>query len=94
MQLPKFKGSKTILKPGLNNAMTQSFHAELKKRITDYFESHQLKSTGNWKLYSKALILLTSYVAVYCHLVFFTPPTFWAILECIVTGKQIGRAHV
>lgn len=86
MQLPKFKGSKTITKPGLNDAMTQSFHAELKKRITDYFESHQLKSTGNWKLYTKALILLASYVAVYSHLVFFTPPTFWAILECLVLG--------
>ena len=81
MQLPKFKGSKTITKPSLNDAMTQSFHAELKKRITDYFESHQLKSTGNWKLYTKALILLVSYVAVYSHLVFFTPPTFWAILN-------------
>ncbi|GDX42095.1 fatty acid desaturase [Bacteroidota bacterium] len=86
MQLPKFKGSKTIQASGLNDNVAQSFHAELKKRITDYFESHQLKSTGNWKLYSKALLLLASYVTVYIHLVFFTPPAFWAIVECLVLG--------
>ncbi|MFN5344979.1 MAG: hypothetical protein ACK5BU_06180, partial [Bacteroidota bacterium] len=65
MQLPKFKGSKSKQLEGAKVLSVESFHTELKKRIADYFESRQLKSTGNWKLYSKALILLASYFTVY-----------------------------
>jgi len=86
MQLPKFKGSKISCSYSAGDNVIQSFHAELKQRISEYFESRQLKSTGNWKLYSKAVILLCAYVAVYSHLVFFTPPIIFAILECLVLG--------
>ncbi|MBM3159225.1 MAG: acyl-CoA desaturase [Bacteroidetes bacterium] len=86
MQLPKFKGSKTSCSSSTGDNVLQSFHAELKQRISEYFESRELKSTGNWKLYSKAVILLCAYVLVYSHLVFFTPPTIFAILECLVLG--------
>jgi len=86
MQLPKFKGSKSKQLEGAKVLSVESFHTELKKRIADYFESRQLKSTGNWKLYSKALILLASYFTVYVHLVFFTPALLWAIFECLILG--------
>jgi len=84
MELPKFKKSKSTQSTTIGNNTIQSFHAELKQRISNYFESRQLKSTGNWKLYSKAIILLCAYFAVYIHLVFFTPPVFWAIIECLI----------
>lgn len=88
MHLPKFnKGSFiTTVPSSATTGSRQSFHAELKKRINEYFENAQIKSTGNWVLYSKALILLAFYVGVYVHLVFYTPATWIAITECIVMG--------
>ena len=74
MQLPKF------------SANGQQFHTELKKRIQAYFQETEQKMTGNWKLYLKAIILVTSLIAFYVHLIFFTPSTLWAIAECFVLG--------
>ena len=62
------------------------FTSELKRRVNLYFESHQQAPTGNWHLFSKALILLTGLAFVYVHLVFFTPAWGWALLECLVLG--------
>src|SRR5688572_12798872 len=63
-----------------------SFHSELKKRIGDYFKQKGKATTGNFKLYIKAIVLVLAFVAVYVHLVFFTPTTAWAILECVSMG--------
>lgn len=71
-------------------SVKQSFHFELKKRINDYFETTGKSFTGNWHLYSKAAILMLSFVGLYVHLVFFTPPTIWAILECIILGLVVA----
>ncbi len=63
-----------------------SFHTDLKTRVMGYFSKSGLKPTGNIGLYLKAIILVLAYIAVYTHLVFFTP--FWviAVLECILLG--------
>ncbi|RAU82865.1 fatty acid desaturase family protein [Pontibacter arcticus] len=74
MATPKFQAQKS------------SFHAELKKRINTYFQETGISTTGNYKLYLKASILALSLIAIYIHLVFFTPITIIAILECIVLG--------
>lgn len=63
-----------------------SFHAELKKRINDYFHQAGKKTTGNFSLYFKAILLVTAYAAIYVHVVFFTPAPWLAITECIVLG--------
>ncbi|MCB0715159.1 MAG: acyl-CoA desaturase [Chitinophagaceae bacterium] len=63
-----------------------SFHTELKKRINDYFKKAGKVSTGNFSLYLKALILILSFLFVYVHLVFYTPGTALAIIECVVLG--------
>lgn len=68
----------------------QSFHSELKKRINDYFTSSQISTTGNYKLYLKALILLVGFSITYIHLVFFTPPAVWALLESALLGGIIS----
>ena len=74
MNTPKFEQ----LKP--------SFHTELKKRISQYFETTGKSTTGNYQLWIKAAILLAAYIFLYIHLVFFTPSTFWAITECVSLG--------
>ena len=60
------------------------FHAVLKNRIHEYFEKKGIRSTGNFRLYSKALFLAVGFIALYVHLVFFTPAPVWAIVECVL----------
>jgi linoleoyl-CoA desaturase len=75
MTIPKFKSP------------TDSFHAELKKRVNEYFDNVKINKTGNLKLYSKAIILVTAFLAVYVHLVFFTSPYIVLnLFECLVLG--------
>jgi linoleoyl-CoA desaturase len=78
MSLPKFSHG------------TQSFHTELKKRISNYFEEVGKSQTGNYNLFIKAVILMLSFVSVYIHLVFFTPGVVWAILECVLLGGIVA----
>lgn len=63
-----------------------SFHSELKKRISEYFKNKGKATTGNFSLYFKAILLVAGLLAIYIHLVFFTPPTVWAVFECIFLG--------
>lgn len=74
MAIPKF------------STVPHSFHTELKKRITNYFEEVGKASTGNYSLFVKAIILVVGFLLVYIHLIFFTPSAFWAILECLLLG--------
>jgi len=74
-----------MIMPKFTNA-PQSFHAELKKRISAYFDSTGKRRTGNYKLFLKAGILLTLFLAGYVHLLFLTPPAIIAIPECILLG--------
>jgi len=63
-----------------------SFHTELKQRITSYFQEVGSATTGNYKLFVKAIILVASFLLIYSHLVFFTPTAWFAIVECIILG--------
>lgn len=78
MQIPKF------------STVSNSFHAELKKRINDYFVQSGTSQTGNTQLYLKAIILMVAFVFLYVHLVFFTPGVFLAIFECLLLGLVIS----
>ena len=78
-----------ISTPKFSN-VPQSFHAELKRRISQYFEEVGKSTTGDYSLFIKAVILMLSFVLIYIHLVFFTPATVWAILECIVLGGVVA----
>ncbi len=78
MQAPKF----IQVKP--------SFHAELKKRINEYFQQTGKKMTGNYKLWLKAISLLCIFLAIYIHLVFFSPVAWLAIAECVMLGGVVS----
>lgn len=69
---------------------TVSFHAELKRRINEYFDKAGKKPTGNISLYMKGSMLIVLFFAIYLHLVFFTPPPFWAVVECVALGGSIA----
>lgn len=62
------------------------FYPSLKKAVDAYFKTNNLKKTGNWKLYSKALILMPLAIAVYLFLLLGTYAPIVGILLCIVLG--------
>lgn len=74
MQTPKFTGA------------TDSFHAELKKRVNQYFYNTSRPVTGSVSLYTKAILLTVGLIFIYTILVFFTPPPAWALLGCVLLG--------
>src|SRR5262245_49710114 len=74
MTIPKFSN------------VSQSFHTELKKRINDYFGKAGKRPTGNFNLFLKAGILIVGFLSIYIHLVFFTPVSWLALVECVVLG--------
>jgi linoleoyl-CoA desaturase len=72
--------------PKFVNTKLNSFHQELKKRVNDYFENNQKLTTGNFSLHFKAVLLWSLYLLAYVHLLFFTPSTFWCVVECVAMG--------
>ena len=66
------------------------FYATLKTRTETYFQSHNLKPTGNIKLYAKTAVLSLVFVAVYVALVFLSPPTWLAVLLCVIMGLDMA----
>ena len=68
----------------------RSFHTELKTRVNAYFDQVGKNPTGNFMLYFKAILFIGAAVALYTHLVFYTPNVFLAIVECIALGGVIA----
>jgi linoleoyl-CoA desaturase len=67
-----------------------SLHVELRNRIQQYFDKKGILSTGNSKLYWKAVILSVALMVTYVHLVFFTPAIYFALPECGLLGLIIA----
>ncbi|HLF45728.1 MAG TPA: acyl-CoA desaturase [Chitinophagaceae bacterium] len=67
-----------------------SFHGDLKKKIADYFQQKGKSTTGNFNLYFKAALLVSGLVALYIHLVFFTPSAILAISESVIMGCVVA----
>ncbi len=72
--------------PKFKNVSGTNFHKELKLRVNNYFVENNKKSTGNFSLFFKAALLWTIYVALYVHVIFFTPNAWIAIAECLAMG--------
>lgn len=71
-------------------ATTKSFHTELKRRINSHFTEKGKPFTGGARIYTKAIILFSVFLALYAHLVFFTPVAWLAILECVLLGFAVA----
>ena len=72
--------------PKFLNVQRSAFHQELKSRVSEYFTSSNKEATGNFGLYFKAGMLWAIYVALYVHVVFFSPNIAWGIFECVMMG--------
>jgi linoleoyl-CoA desaturase len=66
------------------------FSKTLKNRINDYFAGNQSPKTGNFRLFLKATILLTSFSLLYLILVFVQPNVWISILLCMLYGVNLA----
>ncbi|MBL7812860.1 MAG: acyl-CoA desaturase [Bacteroidetes bacterium] len=67
-----------------------NFSGTLRKRVEEYFSTSSVKNTGNWKLYTKTIVLFLSLILLYTTLVFLHLPAWAAIPLCIVMGMNIA----
>lgn len=67
-----------------------SFHSELKRRISSYFEEVGKSQTGDYPIFIKAVILMVTFLLIYVHLVFFTPAVIWQVLESVLLGGVVA----
>lgn len=63
-----------------------SFHVLLKERINQYFDATGKETTGGWRLFLKASILIVAIIYTYTQVVFYTP--YWpvALSMCALLG--------
>lgn len=66
------------------------FFDELKRRVDDYFAQTGKNHWGDWKIYLKTGILLTSMVGLYIWLVFFTPGVVLSLVLCSLLGITLA----
>ncbi|MBE7628792.1 fatty acid desaturase family protein [Tenacibaculum piscium] len=80
---------KTINFSRTNNV---KFFRTLNKKVNTYFKENNIKRTGNWKLYSKAIIMFSLFLVPFILILTIPMPQWVMLLLVIVTG--IGMAGV
>ena len=66
------------------------FFTSLKKSVDQYFKTAQLKRTGNWKLYSKTLVLIPTALVIYVVLLTASLPVWVALVLCGMLGLVLS----
>ncbi|MBK8494973.1 MAG: acyl-CoA desaturase [Ferruginibacter sp.] len=69
-----------------NNAFYQS----LKTSVDSYFTNNNIKKTGDWRLYSKTIILVITALTMYGLLMFADLQNWQALLICVVFGVSLA----
>jgi linoleoyl-CoA desaturase len=67
-----------------------AFTIQLKKRVDEYFKTHNVDLTGNKKLYWKTATLMASAVLLYVLLVFVTMPVWVSLVLCVLMGLNFA----
>ena len=65
------------------------FYQSLKKSVDQYFTSRGIKKTGNWKLYTKTIVLIPLAIAIYIYLLIAAFPPLVGILLSVVLGLAL-----
>lgn len=72
------------------NNKNNVFFQDLKVAVNNYFKEKELKKTGNGKLFTKAVILITAAVAIYLSLLLFPIHIVPALLLCGLLGFTLA----
>ncbi len=62
------------------------FYLSLKIAVDQYFETKQIKKTGDWRLYLKTITLISAAIIIYCSLMFINMSALPALLLCGLLG--------
>ena len=62
------------------------FYQSLKVAVDEYFEKNKIKKTGDWRLYSKSIILIGAAITGYCFLMLTNMSAIPALLICAGLG--------
>jgi linoleoyl-CoA desaturase len=73
------------------NNSNSLFFQSLKSSVEAYFKTNGIKKTGDWRLYSKALILLPLAVIIYVSLLALNLSPGISILLCAFAGVGNGE---
>lgn len=65
------------------------FFATLSKKVDSYFKENKIKSTGNTRLFSKAVFLITLLASLYVSLLVITPGWISLVL-CVIMGLNFA----
>lgn len=66
------------------------FAIALREEVNQYFKSNNIRKTGNWRLYSKTIILFTIFAASYSLLVFTDIHWGFKLALCVVMGFDLS----
>jgi linoleoyl-CoA desaturase len=66
------------------------FFQSLKQSVDQYFKSRSIKKTGNWRLYTKGLVLIPVAMCLYVSLLVFSMPVVLALILCALLGLTIA----
>jgi linoleoyl-CoA desaturase len=71
-------------------SVSDPLHAELRRKVQEYFDVNGIPVTGNTNLFAKAIVMVSLFIIVYLHLLLFTPAWYFAIAECVLLGGLIA----
>lgn len=72
------------------NNSNSVFFQSLKKSVESYFRDNKIKKTGNWKLYTKTIVLIPAALAIYISLLVFHFPAIPGLLLCALLGITLA----
>lgn len=81
--------STTFITPKFPHAKN-SLHQDLRNRVQAYFTENNIKQSGGSQIMTKAIILVSIFVATYLHLMIGKPVWWVAALECALLGVVIA----
>ncbi|WP_196889538.1 fatty acid desaturase family protein [Aureivirga sp. CE67] len=68
------------------------FFRTLNKRVNTYFKENNIRKTGNWKLYSKAIVMFSLFIVPFILILTVSMPQWALFLLTVVMG--VGMAGV
>jgi linoleoyl-CoA desaturase len=68
------------------NNKNSVFYSAVKKEVENYFHTKHINKTGNWRLFLKSIVLISSAVSIYIFLLAFP----WSITGLILMSGLLG----
>ena len=70
----------------------KKFFRTLNKRVNQYFKEKNIERTGNWVLYTKALVMFSLYLVPLISIFVIEMPQWCMLLMCLIAG--VGMAGI